>query len=62
MRACAAGATWAEIKVSLEAMENTKLNDNTVTRLIQNLEDFSFIQNIDGVYSARDRMTAEAFR
>lgn len=64
MKVCSGskGATWSEIKLSLEMMEKKELNDFLINNLIKKLEEFSFIENINGVYNITDRMISEAFR
>ena len=56
---CRKGCSWKDIKNSLEALEGREINDGTVSDIINNLLECSFLVKEDRKYMITDKLLEE---
>ena len=56
---CRKGCSWKDIKNSLEALEGREINDGTVSDIINNLLEYSFLVKEDRKYMITDKLLEE---
>jgi len=56
---CRKGCSWKEVKNSLEALEGREINDGTVSDIINNLLEYSFLVKEDRKYLITDKLLEE---
>lgn len=56
---CREGCTWKDIKNSLEALEGREINDGTVSDIVNNLLEYSFLVKVERKYVLSDKLLGD---